>query len=45
MTEQVISGIVLPTDQTKAWSLDYKVEVPDVDDEPGNLINLIFMLI
>ena len=35
MTEQIVSGIVLPTDQTKAWSLDYKVEVPDVDDEPG----------
>ncbi len=41
MTEQIVSGIVLPTDQTKAWSLDYKVEVPDVDDEPGKKCSML----
>ena len=35
MTEQIISGVVLPTDRSKAWNLDYNVEVPDEDEEPG----------
>lgn len=37
MTEQIISGVVLPTDRSKAWELDYNVEVPDEDEEPGTL--------
>src|SRR6218665_184053 len=39
MTEQIVSGVVLPTDAQKAWSLDYKVEVPDVDDEPDYIMD------
>lgn len=35
MTQQIISGVVLPTDRSKAWNLDYNVEVPDEDEEPG----------
>lgn len=38
MTEQLISRVVMPTDKAKAWGLDYNVEVPDVDDEPGNYL-------
>jgi hypothetical protein len=36
MSEQLVSGVVMPTDRTKAWNLDYNVEVPDEDDEPGH---------
>lgn len=39
MTEQIVSGVVLPTDKSKGWSLDYKVEVPDVDDEPDYIMD------
>lgn len=39
MSEQIVSGIVLPTDRSKGWNLDYNVEVPDVDDEPDYIMD------
>src|SRR5882724_11163592 len=45
MTEQIISGVVLPTDRSKAWNLDYSVEVPDEDEEPGISLNCIYFVL
>lgn len=36
MSEQIVTGKVLPTDRAKAWTdLDYNVEVPDYGEKPG----------
>jgi hypothetical protein len=38
MTEQLINGVVMASDRSKALtSVDYNVEVPDEDEEPGKL--------
>ncbi|RWS14806.1 polycystic kidney disease protein 1-like protein 2-like protein [Dinothrombium tinctorium] len=33
MTEQIVSGVVLPTDRAKAWDLEYSVEAPEFGEE------------
>lgn len=33
MTDQLVSGKVLPTDRDKAWDLDYSVEAPDYGEK------------
>ncbi|RWS31890.1 polycystic kidney disease protein 1-like protein 2-like protein [Leptotrombidium deliense] len=33
MTEQIVTGVVLPTDREKAWELEYSVEAPAFGEE------------
>ncbi len=35
MTEQLIKKVVLPTDRSKAWGIEYEVEPPDYGEAKG----------
>ena len=39
MSEQIVTGKVLPTDREKAWDLDYSVEVPDYGEKPDYIFD------